>query len=122
MTVTMIPDLPGNVVGFIAEGEISAADYTDAIEPAVDAALAGNEKIRLLYVLGPAFDGFAAGAAWEDGKLGMGHLTRWEKIAFVSDKEWMRHAVNAVGYLLPGKVKVFSNDEEADATRWITED
>ncbi len=122
MPVTMIPALPDNVVGFVASGEVTADDYTGSIEPAVEAALAEHDKVRLLYVLGAEFEGFSGGAAWEDGKLGMGHLTRWEKIAFVSDKDWMRHAVNAMGYLIPGKVKVFDLDDEADASAWITSD
>lgn len=122
MPVTMIPALPDNVVGFVASGELTADDYVSSIEPAVEAALADHDKVRLLYVLGPEFTGYSGGASWEDGKLGMRHLTRWEKIAFVSDKDWMRHAVNAMGYLLPGRVKVFSVDEEAEASEWVTAD
>ena len=45
----------------------------------------------------------------------MAHATRWEKIAVVTDKEWLRHSVNIFGYLIPGEIKAFTAAEEPDA-------
>ena len=119
MPVETISGLPDNVVGVIAKGKVRGEDYEDVIDPAVDAALANHDKVRFLYVLGADFDGYTGDASWEDGKLGMKHITSWEKIAFVSDKDWIRNSVNVMGYLIPGKVKSFSLDDEADARAWI---
>jgi SpoIIAA-like len=71
-------------------------------------------------VLGADFTGFSGGAMWEDGKLGLGHITRWERIAVVAREAWVRHAVNAFGYLIPGEVMVFDLADEAGASAWIT--
>ena len=116
----MIPALPDNVIGFVVKGKVTSDDYEKVLTPAIESALENNEKIRLLYVLGADFTGFSGGAMWEDGQLGLEHITRWDRIALVSDKEWIRHAVNAFGYLIPGKVKVFDLDDEADASAWVT--
>lgn len=116
----MIPALPDNVIGFVAKGDVTSEDYEQVLIPAIEDALETNDKIRLLYVLGADFTGFSGGAMWDDGKVGLEHLTRWEKIALVSDKPWIRHAVNAFGYLIPGKVKVFDLADEADASAWVT--
>ena len=43
----------------------------------------------------------------------MTHPTRWEKIAIVTDNEWLRHSVDIFGYLIPGEIKSFSTDGEA---------
>lgn len=118
--IEMIPALPENVIGFVAKGEVTEDDYRSVLEPAVEAALESHDKLRLLYVLGADFTGYSGGAAWEDGKLGLAHLTKWEKIAVVSDTDWVRHTVNVFGYLIPGKVKVFSLADEADASEWVT--
>jgi hypothetical protein len=118
--IEMIPALPDNVVGFVAKGEVTRDDYHDRIVPAIEDALATHDKIRLLYVLGAEFTGFSGGAMWEDGKLGLGHLGSWERIAFVAKEAWVRHAVNAFGYLIPGEVKVFDLADEADAAAWVT--
>ncbi len=117
----LIPALPDNVVGVVAKGEVTKEDYEQRLVPAVEEVLAAHDKARLLYVLGAEFTGFTGGAMWEDGKVGLGHIGRWERIAVVARQAWVRHAVNAVGYLIPGEVKVFDLADEADAAAWVTE-
>jgi hypothetical protein len=119
--IEMIPALPPNVIGFVAKEEVTREDYEQRLMPAIDQALEDHDKVRLLYVLGADFTGYKGGAMWEDGKLGIEHLTRWERIAVVSDKSWVRHTVNVFGHLIPGQVKVFDLEHEADASAWITE-
>ncbi len=118
--IELLTDLPDNVVGLSASGEVTGDDYENVFIPAVEAALGKHDKIRLLYVLGPEFTGYSGRAMWEDGKVGMGHVTRWERIAVVTDHSWMAHAVNVFGYLIPGQVKSFSVAERAAAIAWVT--
>ena len=114
-----ITDLPDAVLGFKASGELTGDDYRSVLVPAVEAALGKHDKLRLLYVLGDEVTGFSAGAAWQDTKVGMAHVTKWEKVAVVSDKEWLRHSVSIFGYLIPGEIKAYSTAEQADARAWI---
>jgi hypothetical protein len=58
---------------------------------------------------------------WEDVKLGLKHLPGWERIAIVSDIEWIRAAIKIFRLLIPGHVRVFHNNELAEVTRWISE-
>lgn len=118
--IEMIPGLPDNVVGFVAKGEVTRADYENTLDPEVERALQKHDKIRLLYVLGADFTGVTAGAMWADGAIGMKHFTRWDRIAVVSDKDWIRHTIESIGWLLPAKVRTFHVSEEADASEWIT--
>lgn len=116
-----IDSLPDGVVGFVASGQVSRDDYEQRMIPAVEGVLADHDKARMLYVFGPEFTGFSGGAMWEDGKLGVEHLTKWEKMAVVSDEKWVRHAIDVVGYLIPAKVRTFTLDERDAATAWISE-
>jgi hypothetical protein len=117
--VEQIPDLPDNVVGFTATGTVTAEDYESVIIPAVEAQFSRRSKARFLYHLGDDFSGFEAGAMWDDVKLGLRHFSGWEKIALVTDLEWVRTAVKIFGLAIPGHVRVFRNRELAQATRWI---
>lgn len=118
--IEMIPDLPDNVVGFVAKGEVTSTDYKDRLDPAIEAALKAHDKIRLLYVLGDDFTGYTGGAMWEDGVIGTRHAMRWERIAVVTGTDWVRHTVGVFGFLVPGMVKVFDLGEEAAARAWVT--
>jgi SpoIIAA-like len=118
--IERIADLPANVVGFEGVGEVSADDYREILIPDVEAALKENDRIRFLYVLGERFDGVSAGAAWEDLKLGLEHLRGWERMAVVTDVDWIGHTIRAFGWMMPGSARVFPNAERADAEAWVT--
>jgi SpoIIAA-like len=119
--VERIANLPDNVLGFAATGTVTAKDYESVIVPAVEAQLSRQGKVRFLYHLGDAFSGFEAAAMWDDLKLGLKHPTGWERMAVVSDVEWVRAGVKIFGLGIPGHVRVFHNRELAAATRWVAE-
>lgn len=114
----VIPDLPGNVVGLVTSGHVTAGDYERVAIPAVEAALAAHGRVRLLFQV-REFDGFAPGAVWDDLKMGMGHFTAWEKIAVVTDVDWIRASTRLFAVLMPCPVKLFANAEMAAAAEWI---
>jgi SpoIIAA-like len=117
--VEQLPGFPDNVLAFTARGMVTADDYESVIIPAVEGMFSRQSKVRFLYHLGDDFSGFEAAAAWDDAKLGMKHIAGWEKIAVVSNVEWIRDAVKVFGLMMPGHVRVFHNRELADATQWI---
>lgn len=119
--VEQILDLPENVLGFTASGTVTAKDYETTIVPAVEALFARKTKVRFLYHLGEHFSGFEASAIWDDARLGLRHLAGWERIAVVSDVEWIRAAVKIFGLVIPGHVRVFHDRELAAARNWIAE-
>jgi hypothetical protein len=116
-----IEGLPEPVVGLRVSGTVTQEDYERVLLPAVRSALDAHERVRLLYVLGPAFDAYSAGAIWEDAKLGARTMLAWERIAVVTDADWVRHLMTAFGWMIHGEVKVFPMADLDEATAWITE-
>jgi hypothetical protein len=119
--IERIEGLPDNVLGFRAKGEVTGTDYETVLIPAVEEALATRRKIRLLYHLGEDFTGFDAKAMWDDAKVGLQHLTAWERIAMVSDITWIRGMVKAFGFVMPAQVRIFRNSELEAALKWVSE-
>jgi stage II sporulation SpoAA-like protein len=119
--VEQIPNLPNNVLGFAAKGTVTANDYESVIIPAVETLFLRESKVRFLYHLGEDFSGFEAAAMWDDAKLGLKHLSGWERMAVVSDVEWVRAAVKIFGLGIPGQVRIFHNSELGEAKHWIAE-
>ena len=114
-----IPD--SNVVIITAKGKITNDDYEDAIVPAIEDTLKEYDKMRFLYVLGEDYNSFEGDAMWDDTKVGMKHLTHFEKIGVVTDEKWIRRSIKAFGFLMPGEVKLFHNEDLAEAKTWIIE-
>jgi hypothetical protein len=119
--IERIHGLPDNVLGFRARGEVTGTDYERVLIPAVEEALVTHRKIRLLYHLDEDFTGFDAKAMWDDAKVGLQHLTAWERIAMVTDITWLRGMVTALGFILPAQVRLFRNSELEIALKWINE-
>jgi hypothetical protein len=112
-----LSDLPPGVVGFEAEGEIHAEDYTSTLVPAVEQQIAEHDGVRIVLVF-PDFGGYSGGAAWQDLKMGTEHLTKWKRIALVTDVEWMLHMVHLFGWMTPGDVRTFPMTDCDAAIAW----
>ncbi len=89
--------------------------------PAIENTLQVYDKLRLLYIFGEAYAGFDGDAMWDDTKVGMKHLTDFAKIGMVTDEKWIRRSVKAFGFLMPGEVRLFHNNETDAAKAWIRE-
>ena len=120
--IELIPGLPDHVVGFEAKGEVTGDDYENTLVPAVEEQLKRDDKLRMLYVLGAEFSGYSAGAMWEDTKVGMFHLFSFERIAVVTDHDSYGRMIKGFGFLVPGKVRVFSDADLDDAKAWVAAD
>jgi len=115
--IKTLANLPDHVIGFEVGGEIQAEDFTATLIPAVEAQLAAHDGVRIVLVF-PEFAGYSGGAAWEDLKMGTEHLTKWKRIALVTDVEWMIHLVKLFGWMTPGEVKLFAMTDRDAAIIW----
>jgi hypothetical protein len=117
----LMSGLPDNVIGIEASGKVQADDYHTVLDPAAAAAIKAHGKVRLLYVLGDAFQGYTAAAMWEDTKLGFHDLSAWERIAVVTDRAALADAVRVFGWLIPAEVRAYPTPQLDDARAWVSE-
>ncbi|HEX4086330.1 MAG TPA: STAS/SEC14 domain-containing protein [Chthoniobacteraceae bacterium] len=111
---------PENLVIATAHGKVTAEDYERTLIPAVEAKLKAHKKVRMLYHLDRDLSGFTAGAIWDDAKLGIHHLTAFEAVALVTDIHWVTDATNFFAFFIRCPVKVFKNDQLAEAMEWVS--
>ena len=111
-----IPDLPPGVIGFEVSGKLETKDYREVLLPALQRAAADGE-VRIVIVI-PKFEGFSAGALWQDLRMGVEHWGAWKRIALVTDVEWMIHGTEWFGWMTPGEIKHFPLVERDAAATW----
>ena len=117
--IEIIETFPKNVVAAVASGRVTGQDYETSLVPRVTAAMNEYRKVRCYYELGADYVSMELGALWQDFKLGIEYLTRWERVAAVTDVPWTAHAVHAFRFLLPGDVRVFATSEKEAARAWV---
>lgn len=116
-----IEDLPDGVIGLEVTGEVHAKDYADVLAPMFEEARSAGDKVRLLYAIGDDAE-ITGGAAWADTKFGVQNFTAFERIAVVTDRDWLADAVKALGWIMPGDVRAYPHADRADAIEWLAGD
>ena len=119
--ITQIENLPLNIVGFKAVGEITEKDFTETVMPKVKALIDKTDKLNYLLVLDTSLKNFTIGAWMKDAMMGIKHLTKWNRAAIVSDVEAIRNFTNFFSYLMPGEFKGFEHSELQQAIDWVSE-
>ena len=117
--IERITSFPDNILAFVCRGRVTKADYDAVLVPAVLNVLRTHDKVRLYYETAADFDGLDPSAIWEDFKVGMEHLTHWERVAVVTDVEWIKQTMRFFSFLMPGAMKVFATSEATQARAWI---
>ena len=117
----LLEGLPDNVLGVSAEGKITGTDYETVLIPAIEKKLKEHKKIRMVYDLGSNFTGFDLSAMLDDAKMGMKHLSAWDRIALVSDHEMINTFAKFFGHMLSCELRIFKNAEMEEAKKWISE-
>ena len=117
--LTIMTDLPENVLGVTAEGKVTGSDYEIILIPTVERKLRANSKLRMIYHLGDTFAGFDSSAMVEDAQIGLNHLSAWERIALVSDHPIINMFAKFFGYLIGCEIRVFREADLERAKEWI---
>jgi hypothetical protein len=116
-----LQNLPQNIVGFKATGEITEEDFSETVLPKVETLIDKTDKLNYLLVLETSVKNFTVGAWMKDAMMGIKHLTKWNRAAIVSDVEAVRNFTNFFSYLMPGEFKGFEHKDLQQAIDWVSE-
>jgi len=116
--IGVLPDLPPNVAGFRAYGEVTKDDFEKVIFPEVKKHREQTGKLNFVLYVDTPLKNFSVGAWIRDIWLGMKQFASWRKIAIISDVEKIRNFTDNISFLLPGEYKGFPVAQLAAAIRW----
>lgn len=114
-------DMPAGTLGFEAVGEVEDDDWEDVVEPVLRREIATGAKLRLLYLVGAEARDVDTDAMKADTGFRARHANAFERVAVVSDEAWMKPAVRALSFLMPGKARAFAVSDLAAAKSWLAD-
>ena len=120
--ITILSDVPENVVAFRATGEVDKEDYKSVVIPAIDNHVKQHGKINFMHVLDTAVKNFSIGAFLQDLGVGLKHFTKWHKMAIVSEYDGVNKFTDFFSYIASGEARGFKHAELNDAKQWVSED
>jgi SpoIIAA-like len=118
--IELLTGMPEGTIGLRVSGRLTREDFRGIVPPLRQAAEAG--EVRIVEVIGPDYEGLEPGAVIEDLKVGLdflvGHRSALKRTAIVTDFGWVRRAVQAFAWMVPGEVQIFDLDALDEATAW----
>lgn len=120
--LTLVPNADAEapaetIVAIQAIGTLDKTDY-EVFGTQLDEMVRQHGGIRLFIEL-VDFQGWTAGAAWEDVKLGVRHFSNIERIAVVGETRFQKGMTALAKPFTAAKVRYFDVENQADAEDWI---
>jgi hypothetical protein len=104
-----------NLVIAMALGEFTLADFKE-LEKAADYALQSGKKASLLVDLSDML-GFTVDVAWEEIRFARQHAKDFERIAVVTDDQWVQWSAWLARIFTDAEMQVF--DDYISALAWV---
>jgi len=119
--IEVIQGLPPHVAAFRATGVVNREDYHKLINPIVKNIVAKFGRVNYMLVIQTPLKNYTLGAWIEDASLGLRHLSKWKKIAIVSEKQGIVNFTNTFGKLNPGETRGFKLEDLGLAEQWVSD-
>jgi hypothetical protein len=107
----------GRIVTLTFMGKVDAADY-ELFVPQLEGLLKQEKPVRILVEL-REFQGWTAGALWEDTKFGARHFNDIDRLAVVGDRRWEQGLTAFIKPFISAEVRYFDSAEMDAARTWL---
>lgn len=119
--VEVITDVEPHVTAFRVNEKVTKEDYELVVMPMVDKMARALDKIHFLLLIETDISNFTGSAILNDLWLGIKNITKWHRMAIVSDQPAVRKFTDAVSFPIPGEAKGFAVAELEEAKKWVAE-
>lgn len=117
MSVSVTAEIEGKSAAISLSGKLTEGDYEQFV-PYLEGQIGRYGKINLLVEL-VEFEGWTAGALWQDTKFAAKHFNDIERLAIVGESVWERGMALFAKPFTTAEVRFFPPDRRDEAKEWI---
>jgi hypothetical protein len=107
----------GAIVTLTIKKKLDKEDY-ETFVPMIERQIEAGAPIRLIVEL-KDFEGWTAGALWEDTKFAARHFKDIERMAVIGDSRWEKGGTFFFKPFTAAKVRYFDKNDIEQARKWI---
>jgi hypothetical protein len=119
--VELLEDFPPHVAAYKASGSVSKEEYRQVVMERVNKVAAQYGVINFLVRLETSMDNYSIGAFMNYIKISFQHFSKWNRMAIVTDEQWLRQAYRVLGYLVHGEIRCYPLNEYDTAKQWVSQ-
>ncbi len=116
--ITVLADTPDNVAAFQAQGEVNKEDFENLVFPHVQAKVNQYDELNYLLLLNTDVENFTFGAWIQDALLGLKNITKWNRVAIVTDQKSVQKFTEIFSVMMPGEFRSFPRENLSKALNW----
>ena len=118
--VQLLDGFPPHVAAYEASGVVSKEEYEQVVMARVDKVAADYEQINFLVLLKTDMSNYSIGAFLDYVKISFEHFSRWNRMAIVTDEQWLRIAYRALSPLVHGEIRGYKTADFEEAKKWVS--
>ncbi len=118
--VQQINGLQANVVGFEFTSDVTKEDYDNVVLPAIQKLVAQYDELNVIFLIHTDIENFTAGAWMQDAYLGLKNITKWRRMALISDSAFVHTTTPVLSLMVPGEFKAYKESEKDAAIAWVS--
>lgn len=116
--ISLISNLPPDLLGIIATHEVSREEYEQVVLPAMQKQLDQTGSLNCLAVVDTTPGRFTAGEWWPAAMAALAKMGKWRHIAIVTDSERVNKLLDMFRAAIPAELKGFGPQQVDEAIRW----
>ncbi len=120
MSVDLHEEAGGKIIAITLTGTLTKEDYKQFV-PAIERLITEHGKLRMLVRM-HGFQGWTAGALWQDVKFDLKHFRDIERLALVGEKAWEHGMAVFCKPFTTATIRYFERSEAEQAEAWIHAD
>ena len=117
--IEVLPQSHDAVIGVVAGGVLTDADYKQTLIPLLEKKMASYGRVRLLIEVADTFGGWEMAAAWDDAAFGFTHRADFDKIAMIGGPQWIVWSTKLFAPFIAGELRTFPAGQSQQAWAWI---
>lgn len=118
--ISLLTDVPSNMVAFKATGTVTKEDFETVVMPAVSELVSRTGELNYLMMIDTELGKFTSGAWMQDLLLGIKQITKWNRAAILTDSEGINKFTDIFSVIVPGEFRGFDKSALDEAVKWVS--